>query len=113
MTTAQKASYAVWLKDSGFTHTATIRSVYPLTQCKMERYINGMISNNRYIDSIYSVIEPEALLQTFASKNWWAGGFVWKWFPQHSTSGGEGNTGFTPQNKMAEAVLQSYFTKNE
>lgn len=58
-------------------------------------------------------IALEALLQTFASKNWWAGGFVWKWFPQHSTSGGEGNTGFTPQNKMAEAVLQSYFTKNE
>lgn len=59
MTTAQKQDYSVWLKDLRFTHTATIRSIYPLTQNKMDKYINGIISKNKNIDSIYSVIEPD------------------------------------------------------
>ena len=66
-----------------------------------------------HFNPVAQAIALEALFETFQPKSWWAGGFVWKWFPQHSTAGGNGHKGFTPQNKMAETVLQSYFTKAE
>lgn len=55
----------------------------------------------------------EALLLEFMPQPWWKGGFVWKWFPNHATAGGENHMGFTPQNKLAEEVLRTYFTKRE
>lgn len=55
----------------------------------------------------------EALLLEFMPQPWWKGGFVWKWFPNHTTAGGENHKGFTPQNKLAEEVLRTYFTKRK
>jgi len=55
----------------------------------------------------------EALLKEFIPLPWWQGGFVWKWFPDHPNAGGENHTGFTPQNKLAEEVLRSYFTNRK
>lgn len=55
----------------------------------------------------------EALLLEFMPQSWWKGGFVWKWFPNHVKAGGKNNTGFTPQNKLAEEVLRTYFTKRK
>jgi hypothetical protein len=48
----------------------------------------------------------KALFTVFRDKSFWAGGFIWKWFPN-----GEGHEGFpekdyTPQHKKAEAVLK-------
>ena len=59
VSTQTKQQYAEWLQGLGFTHTATIRSVYPLTQMKMDKYLNSILKNNRNIDYIYSVIEPD------------------------------------------------------
>lgn len=53
----------------------------------------------------------KALLDYFIPKSWWKGGFVWKWFPDHINAGGKNHTGFSPQNKPAQKVLQTYFTK--
>ncbi len=55
----------------------------------------------------------EALFLSFADKPWWKGGFIWKWFPNHQNTGGVSNSGFTPQNKPAQKVIQRYFTKRE
>ena len=55
----------------------------------------------------------EALLLEFMPQSWWKGGFVWKWFPNHVKAGGRNHTGFTPQNKLAEEVLRTYFTKRK
>nr|WP_299387478.1 glycoside hydrolase [Allomuricauda sp.] len=51
----------------------------------------------------------EAVFQEFWSEDWFAGGFVWKWFIHHQESGGADDNRFTPQNKPAEQVLQKYF----
>ena len=51
----------------------------------------------------------KALFETFWSESWFAGGFVWKWFHEHETSGGFDNNRFTPQNKPAETVLKIYY----
>ncbi|KJD37012.1 glycoside hydrolase [Tamlana sedimentorum] len=51
----------------------------------------------------------KALFETFWKEDWFAGGFVWKWFHKHNEVGGENNNQFTPQNKPAEAVIKHYY----
>lgn len=38
---------------------------------------------------------------------WFAGGFIWKWFLDHSEVGGHEDSQFTPQNKPVEAVIKN------
>lgn len=54
-----------------------------------------------------------ALFQSFWDEEWFAGGFIWKWFIHHKRVGGEDNHMFTPQNKPVEAVIKSYYSNNE
>ena len=53
----------------------------------------------------------QALLETFAPQSWWAGGFLWKWYPNASAALGEGQHAkdYTPQGKLGERVLQQLF----
>jgi len=53
-----------------------------------------------------------AIYTSFYDQDWWAGGFLWKWFPH-----GEGHEGYlerdyTPQGKEAMTVLKKWFKKN-
>lgn len=50
-----------------------------------------------------------AILEEFWKEDWFAGGFVWKWFIHHKDSGGPTDNRFTPQNKPAEKVLRTYY----
>ncbi|WP_439151383.1 glycoside hydrolase family 113 [Winogradskyella sp.] len=51
----------------------------------------------------------EALFKTFWDEDWFAGGFVWKWFHSHDRVGGLQNNMFTPQNKPVEEVIKNYY----
>ncbi|MFD0798828.1 glycoside hydrolase TIM-barrel-like domain-containing protein [Maribacter chungangensis] len=51
----------------------------------------------------------KAIFQEFWSEDWFAGGYVWKWFIQHDKSGGKADNRFTPQNKPAQKVIESQF----
>ncbi|MET1258939.1 glycoside hydrolase [Flagellimonas sp. DF-77] len=50
-----------------------------------------------------------ALFEEFWMENWFAGGFVWKWFIHHEDVGGSENNRFTPQNKPAESVIRDFY----
>lgn len=51
-----------------------------------------------------------ALFEEFWKEDWFAGGFIWKWFHNHDKAGGENNSRFTPQNKPVEKVVRdTYF----
>ncbi|WP_299885272.1 glycoside hydrolase [uncultured Lacinutrix sp.] len=52
----------------------------------------------------------KALFETFWKEEWFAGGFIWKWFHDHKKSGGEKDSQFTPQNKPVEKVIQSHYS---
>lgn len=54
----------------------------------------------------------QALLEVFGGKDWWAGGFLWKWYPNYSSSMGEGKRArdYTPQGKLAETLLQKMYS---
>jgi len=45
-----------------------------------------------------------AIFEEFWKENWFAGGFVWKWFINQESAGGVMDNRFTPQNKPAERL---------
>lgn len=53
----------------------------------------------------------QALFSTFWEKNWWGGGFLWKWFPNNQGHEGYFNKDYTPQGKKAAKVLTDWYEK--
>lgn len=51
----------------------------------------------------------EALFNTFQPEDWWAGGFLWKWFPNMRGHEGYPERDYTPQGKMGEEVLRKWY----
>lgn len=52
----------------------------------------------------------QAIIQEFWSEEWFAGGYVWKWFINHKQSGGKDNNRFTPQNKPAQETIKQLYS---
>ena len=52
-----------------------------------------------------------AIFEEFWKEDWFAGGFVWKWFIHHSRAGGLTDNRFTPQNKPAQDVIRDYYQR--
>ncbi|MEO6037249.1 MAG: hypothetical protein ABIQ93_02470, partial [Saprospiraceae bacterium] len=53
----------------------------------------------------------EALFSTFQAEPWWAGGFLWKWFPNMQGHEGYPERDYTPQGKLGEGVLRKWYGK--
>lgn len=53
----------------------------------------------------------QAIYNQFWSEDWFAGGFLWKWFLHHDRVGGLQNDLFTPQNKPAEILISKLYGK--
>lgn len=51
----------------------------------------------------------KAIFKEFWNEDWFAGGYVWKWFIQHEKSGGNMDNRFTPQNKPAQQVIGKHY----
>jgi len=51
----------------------------------------------------------EALFATFQPETWWAGGFLWKWFPNMRGHEGYPERDYTPQGKLGEGVLKKWY----
>ena len=54
----------------------------------------------------------EALYSTFAEKDWWAGGFVWKWYIDEGTRERRPETDYTPQAKKAFYTIKKWYSMN-
>lgn len=50
-----------------------------------------------------------AIFEEFWKEDWFAGGFIWKWFIHYDRSGGTNDNRFTPQNKPAEEVIKEFY----
>lgn len=55
----------------------------------------------------------QALYEEVWKEDWFAGGFLWKWFIAHDRAGGEADNQFSPQNKPAENVVKEYYRKTK
>jgi hypothetical protein len=53
----------------------------------------------------------EALYEAFWKEDFWAGGFLWKWFPNGHGHEGYPERDYTPQGKMAESVVKKWYSK--
>lgn len=53
----------------------------------------------------------EALYSTFWDEPWWAGSFLWKWFPGTEEHEGYPERDYTPQGKKAQQVIAEWFTR--
>lgn len=54
----------------------------------------------------------QAIHNQFWKEEWFAGGFIWKWFHKHDKVGGNNDNRFTPQNKPAEATIRKLYQEN-
>lgn len=52
----------------------------------------------------------QSIFQEVWNEDWFAGGFIWKWYNNHEKNGGSGHLGFTPQNKLAEEVIREFWS---
>jgi hypothetical protein len=55
----------------------------------------------------------KAVFEEIYPEDWFAGGFIWKWFLNHKKVGGLENHMFTPQNKPVEKVIRQHFGELE
>ncbi|MCB0643011.1 MAG: hypothetical protein KDC44_15285 [Phaeodactylibacter sp.] len=53
----------------------------------------------------------DALFGTFWHTSYWAGGFLWKWFPEMKGHEGYPAKDYTPQGKLAEKNLKSWYLR--
>lgn len=54
----------------------------------------------------------EAIFSEFWNEDWFAGGYIWKWFIHHDKSGGDEDNRFTPQNKPAQNIMTEFYNRN-
>ncbi len=54
----------------------------------------------------------EALYSNLWDENFWAGGFIWKWFPHGKGAEGYIERDYTPQDKLAEQVVARWFGRD-
>lgn len=54
----------------------------------------------------------EALFQSLWDQRFWAGGFVWKWFPNDEGHEGYIEKDYSPQHKQAEQILKKWYANS-
>jgi len=65
--------------------------------------------NDESVNLEAQVNAKKAIFAEFWSEDWFAGGYVWKWFINHEKSGGNKDNRFTPQNKPAQKVIADIY----
>jgi hypothetical protein len=66
------------------------------------------VSGSPAVDLQEQADSYHALLSVMTTKPWWDGAFWWSW-ETNPNSGGTNDSGFTPQNKPAQTILQQYY----
>jgi len=54
----------------------------------------------------------EALFNVVWNEDWFAGGFLWKWYSNDNGSGGTSDSDYTPQNKPSENIIKKWYSTN-
>ncbi len=52
-----------------------------------------------------------ALFDFFSQKEYWQGGFLWKWYPYPGNYQERGDKDYTPQGKLSEEVVKEWYGK--
>ena len=52
----------------------------------------------------------QSLYEEIWGEDWFAGGFIWKWFHDYKNVGGENDSQYTPQHKPVEKVIKDVYS---
>jgi hypothetical protein len=52
-----------------------------------------------------------SIFKQFWNEDWFAGGFLWKWYDNHNEVGGSNDSDYTIQNKPAEKIVRKQYAK--
>ncbi len=66
--------------------------------------------HQRPINEAAQAVAIDALYTALWHRPFWAGGFLWKWFPEMMGHEGYPEKDYTPQGKQAEKVLRYWFS---
>jgi len=95
---AKKNKKPVLFTEFGYRST-DFNAEKPWTVDRHENPVNLLAQSNA----------TQAILEEFWKEDWFAGGFVWKWFINNEASGGAKDNRFTPQNKPAAEIIKQYY----
>ena len=73
---------------------------WEIEHLKDEELINLEAQQNGY----------EAFYESLWNQEWFAGGFIWKWYPEPN-SGGLNNSNYTPQGKPVLKTIETWYSK--
>ncbi|MEM1000794.1 MAG: hypothetical protein AAGN35_27320 [Bacteroidota bacterium] len=79
--------------------------------CTWNQWEIQNIPYSRKVNLQAQVNAYRAFFESFWDKDWFAGVFLWQWYTNHASAGGEDNSDYTPQNKPAEKVIREWFSK--
>tara|TARA_R110000868_G_scaffold125037_4_gene330416 strand:+ start:7108 stop:8112 length:1005 start_codon:yes stop_codon:yes gene_type:complete len=65
--------------------------------------------NDEKVNLVAQVNATKVIIEEFWKEDWFAGGYVWKWFIDHKQSGGDADNRFTPQNKPAQETIKELY----
>ena len=68
-------------------------------------------TKNRNINLISQENALLALYNHFWNEDWFAGGFLWKWYDNHKEAGGINDSDYTVQNKPSEKIVKKQYSK--
>lgn len=80
-----------------------------ITDCAIEPWD---YSHKKEVDQNAQYIALSALFLQFWEKENFAGGFLWKWWPEHGSAGGAKDDTFTVQNKVAEQLVRAVYSED-
>jgi hypothetical protein len=81
-----------------------------VSQCAWRNWELEKNIEERTVNQVAQANALDALWAALSGKSWWAGGFLWKWFPEGQGHEGYPERDYTPQNKAGEAVLKKHFS---
>lgn len=96
-----QAFYDTWSKPILFTEIG-YRSLDGCNRYPWNWGIQGSV------DLIEQALCYQAVIRTFDGKPWFAGIYWWNWEPD-PTLGGPADTGYTPQKKPAESIIEHWY----
>ncbi|RKS55113.1 hypothetical protein BC962_0069 [Gillisia mitskevichiae] len=95
---SEKYDRKIMFTEYGYRNT-DFATKQPWDSSRKETSVNNDLQSNALM----------ALYQEFWREDWFAGGFLWKWFHDHDEAGGIENNQFTPQNKPALQVVKGFY----
>lgn len=101
---SQKHSKKILFTEYGYMSVdGCAGKAWEIEKAKDKLNINHLAQSNAY-DALWTALHGE---------KFWAGGFLWKWFPDGMGHEGYPEKDYTPQNKPAETIIKKWFNQSK